>query len=163
MLSKMLWLVVALFASSSFASQCPKLERRTPEAMLSSEVGAAVLYPMNVQRYEQVMNCLFELYVQQDFALASLKWDVTHALLRVMAAHPSQFFTLLGRVPSQARDRWLQSFEHAALWPREVCPSPDPISLARSAVLATHLQGEVEPRRREVLAALSKVKCRVAQ
>lgn len=161
-------LVVALWvlhggALAAGPSDCPDPRAKSIEKDLAQVVGGAVLYSMNSQAFGQAVGCLLSLYIRSDVALAGLKWDLAHALLRVMAADPVQFFDVAGRQDVQALDRWIQSFDHAASWPGDKCPRLDPMTIARSSVENLRLQHvDSEALRKRVVTALKKWPCRVA-
>jgi len=147
----------------AFQIDCPDPKSKAVERDLSNVVGYAVLYPMDSSAFEQSVSCLLGIYSRTDVAVAGLKWDLAHALLRIMATDPIQFFNVAGRQEPISVDRWLQSLDHAALWPRERCPRPDPMSLARRSIENLKLdRPKEEALRKQVVRLLEKWPCRVA-
>ena len=145
------------------AIDCPDPRAKSIEEDLAQMVGIAVLYSMDGQAFRQAVGCLLPLYVRSDVAIAGLKWDLAHALLRIMAADPVQFFDVASRQDAQALDRWIQSFAHAALWPADKCPRLDPLTMARRSIEGVRLQeANSEALRKRVVAGLKRWPCRVA-
>lgn len=143
--------------------ECPDPRAKSIEKDLAQVVGGAVLYSMNGKAFGQAVSCLLSLYIRSDVAIAGLKWDLAHALLRVMAADPGQFFDVASRQDAQALDRWIQSFDHAAAWPGDKCPRLDPMTVARRSVESVRLeQASSDALRKRVVAALKQWPCRVA-
>ena len=149
------------FASNSVECLDPLSKMR--EKALAQLVGNAVLYPMDEKSFGKTVSCLLSQYVRSDVAVAGLKWDITHGLLRVMAADPIQFLDVASRQDATALERWLQSFGSAALWPRDRCPKLDPMTLARRSVENLHLELESsEALRKRVAMLLKQNPCVVA-
>lgn len=144
-------------------SDCLDLRKKSIESDLSRIVGGAILYSMDSKKFDETISCLLSIYIQQDVAIAGLKWDITHALLRIMAADPDQFFSVLAGKDVQAVERWVQSLDHAAIWPGERCPRLNPLIMSRKAIENLKLdktKGEVL--RGKVFDQLKKWPCRVA-
>lgn len=157
-------LQVLPFCVLGFESQaCPEPTSKTVETELAHLVGESVLYPMDTTGFERAVSCLLGFHARKDVAISGITWDTTHALLRIMSVDPAQFFRVLARDKAVAVEHWIQSFEHAAGWPREACPKPDPMTIARRSIEAVRLPNEAEELlRKRVLGALKRWPCRVA-
>ena len=158
-------LTFCVFHGGVLANQgdCPDPRSKSIESDFAQIVGGAVLYSMDSKRFDEAVSCLLSIYVRKDVAIAGLKWDLAHALLRIMAADPSQFFSVLGGKDVQAVERWVQSLDHAAAWPGERCPKLDPLTMSRRAIENLKLdRAKDEALRKKVSEQLRKWPCRVA-
>lgn len=142
---------------------CPDPRSKSIERDLAQLVGGAVLYSTDISRFDSSVSCLLSMYSRQDVSIAGLKWDIAHSLLRVMAADPVEFFSVLSRKDEQSIRRWLESFDHAAAWPGDRCPKYDPLTMARRSIEDLRLsQLQSEALRKKVIAQLKKWPCRVS-
>ncbi len=159
----LLLLAFAPFSATAQDAHCNWLYKPSAEDALAAKVGHAVLYSMDMPAFEATFKCLSASYTQTKVSLAGRTWDVTHALLRMMSADPEQFMTLYIAAPADQSRKWREAFQYAALWPRESCPKTDPIRLAAVALKSASLPARMTSQRQELLAALAKTPCRVAQ
>jgi hypothetical protein len=166
MINKTLAAIFFLFVSCAvFSGQvtCPNLKKTPIENELAQLVGYAVLYPMDEVVMTETVSCLFDMYTDQTKVLGGARWDVTHALLRIMSAAPAEFFEIVSKQNANAVNKWMASFENAALWPREHCPKFDPISIAWRSIEGINLADlKQEKLRRQIVSQAKKWPCRVA-
>lgn len=142
---------------------CPDPRSKTIESELAHLVGGAVLYSMDSKKFDEALSCLLSIYIRQDIAIAGLKWDLAHALLRIMAADPEQFFSVLSGKDVYAVERWVQSLDYAATWPGDRCPKFDPLTMSQRAIENLKLnRAKDEVLRKKVVAQLKKWPCRAA-
>jgi hypothetical protein len=150
-----------VLGTSLARAECRPLESQVPELEIAGLAGQAILYPMDTSRHTEITKCLFAQYVHPKRSLASLSGSVTNALLRIMAADPERFFTVLTSVPRSQKQAWYSAFELASLVHLGQCPKPDAWQLARSAATQARLNGPVGAERRATLAALHGISCRI--
>jgi hypothetical protein len=158
--------VLVAFAPLSAAAQddrCNWLYLPNAEDALASKVGHSVIYPMDKAAFEVTFKCLSSSYTQTKVSLAGRTWDITHALLRLMSADPVQFMNLYTAAPAIQSQKWREAFLYAALWPSESCPKSNPMQLAAISLKSANLIPSMATHRKEILAALAKAPCRVAQ
>jgi hypothetical protein len=138
---------------------CIDLRKKDFETELALLVGKAVLYPMDKAQFDASIDCIFS-----SFAVApSITWDLSHALLNIMIADPEQFFYITSQQPASRIESWINSFEHAAAWPGDVCPKLDPIAVARNSIHGLHFESiKSEALRKRVYLVLNRTKCRTA-
>jgi hypothetical protein len=154
---------LVLLQAPAQADPCDWLYARNAESALAAKVGTAVLYPTDRSHFASTFNCLSASYSQTTVSLAGFTWDITHSLLRMLAADPQQFMSLYASAPERERKRWRDSLESAALWPTDECPKPNPMQIASASLRAAKLPGELSTHRQTLVAALQQFPCRVAQ
>ena len=132
---------------------------------LAYAVGMATLYPRGREKFSDLEQCLFGWYVSKKFWLASLTWDTTHALLKLMSADPEQFFSVIKNGKSEGYSAWVRSFEHAQLWGMsDKCPDPTPLAQAARSINGFKFpDAEMERMRKEVLDKLKALGCHVPE
>lgn len=150
------------FTPTEFNTQLETVNR------LAFAVGMATIYPRSHEppnEFEELEQCLFGWYVSKKFWLASLTWDTTHALLRLMSADPEQFFSIIKSGKPEGYSAWVRTFEHAQLWGMsDKCPNPAPLAQAARSISGFKFpDAEMERMRKEVLEKLKTLKCEVPE
>lgn len=135
---------------------------------LAYAVGIATIYPRSrgqSSEYGELEQCVFGWYVSDKFSLASLSWDATHALLKLMSADPEQFFRVINNNKLAGYAVWVRLLEHAQLWGMsDECPNPTPLSQAARSISGFRFpDAEMERMRKEVLGKLKTLKCDVPE
>lgn len=150
------------FIPSEFETEVETVNR------LAYAVGIATIYPRSHKpsgEFDDLEQCLFGWYVSKKFWLASLTWDTTHALLKLMSADPEQFFRAIKNNKPEGYSAWVRSFEHAQLWGMgDECPNPTPLAQAARSISGFKFpDAEMERMREEVLGKLETLKCHVPE
>ena len=150
------------FIPSEFKTEVETVNR------LAYAVGIATIYPRSHElssEYGELEQCLFGWYVSDKFSLASLSWDATHALLRLMSADPEQFFRVIKNNKLAGYSVWVRLLEHAQLWGMsDECPNPTPLAQAARSISGFKFpDAEMETMREEVLGKLKTLKCHVPE
>ncbi|QTN21535.1 hypothetical protein HZ992_15240 [Rhizobacter sp. AJA081-3] len=155
--------MVLLFATGTASAQCDPLEAENPEREIAHLTGHAVLYPMDAARHEEITRCLFALFEDPTHSLASLTWNVTNALLRILAADPQRFLVYLPTVPLSQKRAWYSAFRYAAVVHQGRCPTPDAFALAIEALRRTQASGTRGREKAATLRSLQLQSCRVPE